>query len=116
MDVMTPDLVTAVFYTRAEARLAVGALSVMIGVDRGSVSLVCMDGMPGDAATRPDYPGGLNAGDIASRGFRSGSDPLCAEVLRRGDAVVLVRVDGGDTADLASGLLKRCGAAEIDVR
>lgn len=116
MVAVTPSVVAAVFKNRTDARHAVGILGTTAGFRRDCISLVVPDLSPDHAGSRSDCPAGLDAKDVASRGFVSGSDPLCAEVLRRGDAVVLVRVDSGTAATFASGVLERCGAVDIDAR
>jgi hypothetical protein len=116
MVVVKPSTVTAVFDNRTVAGLAVDALTKTDGVHPDCVSLLFGVASPERARKRPDRRGGAGVIEIAARAFRLGSDPFYAEVLRRGDVVVLVRVDGGDTADLASDTLKRFGAIDVDAR
>lgn len=116
MVVVTPSTVTAVFNTRLSANLAVDALIRKDGIDQDSISFLFARFLPKHARiafNRLDLSGVVG---MASIEVSAGSVVFYAEVLRRGGSVVLVRVDGGDAADLASDTLKQHGAIDIDAR
>lgn len=116
MVVVTPSVVTAVFNNRVEADLAVIALTETVGIRRDCVSFLSADGSIGYPRPTLRRRGVLDIVGTALKNSELGSIPFYAEALRRGDAVVLVRVNGGDAADLVSDMLKQCGATDIDAR
>ncbi len=116
MVVVTPSTVTAVFNAWIDADLAVNALTKMIGLHRDCITVLFTKASSGRASTGLAHPVALDLATAAARAFGPEYGLFYAEALLRGDVVVLVRVDGGDTADLASDALKRCGALDVDAR
>lgn len=116
MVVVIPSTVTAVFDTRSSANLAVDALIREDGIDQDSISFLVARLLSKHvriAFGRSDFSGVVG---MASTEVSVGSAVFYAEILRQGGSVVLVCVDGGDAADLASDTLKQHGAIDIDAR
>lgn len=116
MVVVRPSAVAAVFHARVEADLAVDALTGAAGIHQDLISLFSTDAPSGRAGAGPGRPAVRDLATAAAKAFGPACGLFYAEALLRGDVVVLVRVDGGDTAELASEELRRYGAVDVDAR
>lgn len=116
MVVVTPSMVTAVFVDKVDANLAVVLLRQTIGIEQSHISFLSTETVSACAGGVYNFCSYFESKKTKAIISSLRSSSFYDEAFCRGDVVVLIRVNGGDTADLASDTLKQCGAIDIDAR